>query len=102
MKNHEYSQDLLGGDLCFTLNIRTLFIFKHSIWLPRAFFPEILGWEKIINLTAKLGEINNIVHNKGSKIYPQNQVILDCNMPSISLKHKCLSIILTWVIVSHK
>ena len=32
-------------------------------------------WEKApgkkINLTAKLGEINDIEHNKGSKIYPQ-------------------------------
>ena len=73
-------------------------------------FPAILGkgpwpnWEKMIDLTSKLGEINDIEHNKGSKIYPQNQVILDCiNMPSISpLKHKCLSIILIWVIVSHK
>ena len=58
-------------------------------------FPAILGkkapgqnWEKMINLTSKLGEIN-IEHNKGSKIYPQNQVILDCVMPSIPLKHKC-------------
>ena len=47
------------------------------------------NWEKMINLTSKLGEINNIEHNKGSKIYPQNQVILDCIMPSIPLKHKC-------------
>ena len=72
-------------------------------------FPAILGkkvpgqnWEKMIDLTSKLGEINNIEHNKGSKIYPQNQVSLDCIMPSISLKHNCLSIILIWVIVSHK
>ena len=69
-------------------------------------FPAISGkapgqnWEKMINLTAKLGEINDIEHNKGSKIYPQ--VILDCIMPSIPLKHKCLSIILIWFIVSHK
>ena len=38
--------------------------------------------EKMIDLTAKLGEINHnndIEHNKGSKIYPQNQVILDAN-----------------------
>ena len=27
----------------------------------------------MIDLTAKLGEINDIEHNKGSKIYPQNQ-----------------------------
>ena len=52
------------------------------------------NWEKIINLTSKLGEINDIEHNKGSKIYPQNQIILDCIMPSIPLKHKSLSIIL--------
>ena len=58
--------------------------------------------KKMIDLTSKLGEINDIEHNKGSKIYPQNQVILDCIMPSIPLKHKCLSIILSWVIVSHK
>ena len=60
--------------------------------------PAILGkgpW-------PKLEEINNIEHNKGSKIYPQNQVILDCIMPSIPLTRKCLSIILIWVIVSQK
>ena len=27
---------------------------------------------------SKLGEIKDIEHNKGSKIYPLNQVILDC------------------------
>ena len=58
--------------------------------------------KKMIDLTSKLGEINDIEHNKGSKIYPQNQVILDCIMSSIPLKHKCISIILIWVIVSHK
>ena len=68
-------------------------------------FPANLGkghWPKLgkmINLISKLGEINDIEHNKGSKIYPQNQVILDC-MSSIPLK--CLSVILIWVIVSHK
>ena len=56
----------------------------------------------MIFLTSKLGEIYDIEHNKGSKIYPRNQIILDCIMPSIPLKHKCLSIILIWVIVSHK
>ena len=58
--------------------------------------------KKMIDLTSKLGEINDIEHNKGSKIYPQNQVNLDFIMPSIPLKHKCLSIILVWVIVSHE
>ena len=47
------------------------------------------NWVKMIDLTSKLGEINDIEHIKGSKIYPQNQVILDCIMPSIPLKHKC-------------
>ena len=68
--------------------------------------PAILGkgqnWGKMIGLTSNLGEINDIEHNKGSKIYPQNQVILDCIMPSVPLRHKCLRIILIWVIVSHK
>ena len=58
--------------------------------------------EKKIDLTSILVEINDTEHYKGSKIYPQNQVILDCIMPSIPLKHKCLSIILIWVSVSHK
>ena len=77
-------------------------------FLTHGFFQAILGkapgqnWEKMIDLTAKFGEINNIEHNKGSKIYPQNQVILDCIMPTIPLKQKCLSIILIWVIVSPK
>ena len=57
---------------------------------------------KKIDLTSKLEEINGTEHNKGSKIYPQNQVTLDCIKPSIPLKHKCLSIILIWVIVSYK
>ena len=57
------------------------------------------NWGKMIDLTSRLGEINNIEHNKDSKIYPQNQVILDCIMSSIPLKHKFLSIILIWVIV---
>ena len=52
-------------------------------------FSAILGkgpWPKLgkmIDLTSKLGEINDIEHNKDSKIYPQNQVILDCIMPSV-------------------
>ena len=58
------------------------------------------NWEKMINLSSKLGEIKNIEHNKGSKLYPQNQVILYCIMPSVPLKDKCLSIILIWAIVS--
>ena len=57
--------------------------------------------ERIIDLTAELGEINDIENNRGSKIYPQNQFIFDCIMPSIPLKHKCLSIILILVMVSH-
>ena len=53
--------------------------------LFQQFWKKIPGqkWEKMIDLTAKLGEINAIEHNKGSKIYPQNQVILHCIMPTI-------------------
>ena len=72
-----------------------------ELGLFHQFWEEAPGqnWEKKIDLTSKLGEINDIEHYKaeGSKIYPQNQVILDCIMPSIPLKHKCLSIILIWV-----
>ena len=63
------------------------------------FWPK-LG--KMIDLTSKLGEISDIDPNKSSTIYPQIEVILDCIMPIIPLKHKYLSIILIWVIVSHK
>ena len=34
---------------------------------------------------SKLGKINDIEHNNGSKIYPQNQVILDCPMPNTNV-----------------
>ena len=52
----------------------------------QSFIKTVRGpWEKMIDLTTKLGEINDIEHNKGSKIYRQNQVILDCIMPSIPL-----------------
>ena len=56
-------------------------------------FQAILGkgpWPKLgkkIDLTSKLGETIDIEQYKGSKIYTQNQVILDCIMPSIPLKH---------------
>ena len=45
----------------------------------QGFFPQFWekapgqNWEKMIDLTSKLGEIKDIEHNKGSKIYPQNQ-----------------------------
>ena len=68
-------------------------------------FPAILGkgpWPKL----AKNDQHNIKIgrnHNKGCKIYPENQIILDCVMSSIPLnKLKYLSIILIWVIVSHK
>ena len=75
--------------------------------MHQGFFKQFLqkasgqNWDKMIDLTSKFGEINDIEHNKSSKIYPQNQVTLDCIMSSIPLKLKCLSIILKWVIVSH-
>ena len=51
---------------------------------PRAFFkqfwekPPGQNWAKMIDLTSKLEEINDIEHNKDSKTFPQNQTILDC------------------------
>ena len=65
----------------------------HTVFLDHRAFPSNFGkkdpgqnWEKMIDLTSKLGEINDIEHNKGSKIYLQNEVILDCIIPSIPLK----------------
>ena len=49
--------------------------------------PQAKIGKKMVDLTVKLREINYIEHNKGSKIYRQNQAILDCIMPSIPLKH---------------
>ena len=80
-------------------------VFDQSMLHPyfSGLFPAILGkgpgqnWGKLIDLRAKLGEITNIDITN-----PQNQVILDCIMPTIPLNHKCLSIILIWAIVSHK
>ena len=62
------------------------------IVLKQGFFQQFWemapgqNWEKIINL-SKLGEIDDIEHNKGSKIYPQNQVILDCIMSKFLTVH---------------
>ena len=56
------------------------------------------NWEKMIDLTSKLGKINNTKHYNGCKIYPQNQFIFRL----FHAKYKCLSIILILVIVSHK
>ena len=53
-------------------------IFRNiSQGLFQQFWEKAPGqnWEKMIDLTSKLGEINDIEHYKGSKIYPQNQVI---------------------------
>ena len=51
---------------------------SHSQGFFQQFWEKVPGqkWEKMINLTSKLGEINDIEHNKDSKIYPQNQFIL--------------------------
>ena len=83
-------------------------IYPSKVTKNQGFFQQFWkkapgqNWEKMIDLTSKLGEINDIEHYKGSKIYLQNQVILEYIMPTLLLKHKCLSIILIWVIVYHK
>ena len=62
------------------LALSTKFItFLNSLEPPQGFFQQFWekapgqNWEKMIDLTANLGEINDIEHNKGSKIYPQNR-----------------------------
>ena len=52
--------------------------------------------EKMIDLASKMEEIDDIEHNKGSKVYPQNQVILVCIMSSVPLKHKFFFTFLNW------
>ena len=46
----------------------------------------------MIDLTSKLGEIYDIEHNKDSKIYPQNQDILDYITSSIPLKETSVKV----------
>ena len=103
-----------SGSYCICLKsffkdtTKEMSLLKSNVIKTQGFFQQFWenapgqSWGKMIDLTSKLGEINNTEHNKGRKIYPQNQVILDCIMPGIPLKHKCLSIILIWIIVSHK
>ena len=80
--------------------MRFWYYLKGRLLFVQGFFKQFWekapgqNWEKIIDLLSKMGEINDIEYNKGSKIYPQNQVILDCIMSSIPLKHKCFSIIM--------
>ena len=71
--------------------------FQNSIFsFYSGLFPAILGqgpWPKLgknDELNIKIGRNYDMEHNKGSKIYPQNQVIIDCIMASIQIKHKCL------------
>ena len=79
---------------CYALAFSVSIVAQHNIsqqsqGLFQQFWEKAPGqnWEKKIDLTSKLGEIKDIEHYKGSKIYTQNQVILDCIMPSIPLKH---------------
>ena len=64
----------------FNLGLHCLHRNTETVVSSRAFFsnfgkrPLAKIGKKIINLTSKLGELNDIEHNKGSKIYPQNQV----------------------------
>ena len=60
---------------------RLCFMSSHCISYGAGLFPAILGkrplakiGEKMIDLAAKLGEINDIEQSKGSKIYPQSKL----------------------------
>ena len=57
---------------------------------------------RLLKIIGGALRVNDIERNKGSKIYPQNQATLDCILPTEPLKHKFLSIIVIWDIVSHK
>ena len=46
--------------------------FTRGTWAFSSNFPK--RPLKLIDLTSKLGEINDIEHNKDSKIYPQNKL----------------------------
>ena len=87
---HCYTLQCLNGDykllkwkqkIC---DIHSIFHDSRPQGLFQQFWEKAPGqnWEKKIDLTSKLGEINNIEHYKGSKIYTQNQVILDCIISS--------------------
>ena len=61
-----------------------MIVFLKEFFLEKqGFIQQFLGkapdqnWGKMVDLMSKLGKINNIKHNNGSKIHPQNQVILD-------------------------
>ena len=83
-------RQVTNNSRCFkTVQCKSELFKTHSQGLFQQFWEKAPGqnWEKKIDLTSKLGEINDIEHYKGSEIYSQNQVILDIIMPSIPLKH---------------
>ena len=55
-------------------------LYKSGLFLSSNFGKRLRAkiGKKMIDLTLKLGEINDIECRKGSKLYLQNQVILRC------------------------
>ena len=53
-----------------------IYMYEYCHYTEQGFFQQFWekvsgqNWEKMIDLTTKLGEINDIEHNKSSKIYP--------------------------------
>ena len=68
MKCHIMQHFLLIYTVCESTRLGVSHIFIKEIQcFFQQFWEKALGqnWEKIINLTSKLGEINDIEHNKG-------------------------------------
>ena len=73
---------------------------RWFFWVPttyQGFFQQFWekapgqNCEKMIDFTSKLGEINDIEYNKGSKIYPQDQVSLIVLCQTYHLSHFLIS-----------
>ena len=65
---------------CYAFLFKGLCVFEQwRLWCDsvQGFFQQFRekapgqNWEKVIDLTSKLGEINDTEHNKGSKTYEE-------------------------------
>ena len=63
---------ILNVSTCIGKSIKIKRVKEYIQGLFRQFWEKTpdKNLEKMIYLTSKLGEINDIEHNKGSKIYP--------------------------------
>ena len=75
----DITREASGRNLGLSHHVHPYFVYVSKKWYDESagLFPAIWGkgpWPKLgkndIHLTLKLGEINDIEHNKGGKIYP--------------------------------